>query len=93
MIKKIGLCEGRHKINGISGYIFGKEVDPLDVIRLEKEAFNAITKIEADELHIYVTGLTVALIASLNACKKLNKKVVLYHFNRETGDYYPQEVL
>lgn len=48
-----------------------------------------------DTLHvnIYVTGLTVALIAAINACKVNNISVTLYHFNRETGTYYPQEVL
>lgn len=93
MIKKIGLCLGRREIGEVKEYIFPQEVNPLDVRGLEKQAFNVITKIEADELHIYVTGLTVALIASLNACKKLNQKVVLYHFDRTSGEYYPQEVL
>lgn len=93
MIKKIGLCLGRHKIKEVQEYIFPQEVNPLDVKELEETALEIVSKIEDDELHIYVTGLTVALIASLNACKKLNKKVVLYHFDRTSGKYYPQEVL
>lgn len=93
MIKKIGSCLGRHEIGEVKEYIFPQEVNPLDVKGLEETAFEVVSKIEADELHIYVTGLTVALIASLNACKKLNKKVVLYHFDRTSGEYYPQEVL
>lgn len=93
MVQKIGLCKGRHKIREVQNYIFPQEVNPLDVKGLEETALEIVSKIEADELHIYVTGLTVALIASLNACKKLNKKVVLYHFDRTSGEYYPQEVL
>lgn len=93
MVQKIGLCKGRHEIEEVKEYIFPQEVNPLDVKGLEETALEIVSKIEADELHIYVTGLTVALIASLNACKKLNKKVVLYHFDRTSGEYYPQEVL
>lgn len=43
-------------------------------------------------VNLYVTGLTVALIAALNVCRVLGLKVTLYHYNRETGSYYPQEV-
>lgn len=93
MVQKIGLCQGRHEIGEVKNYIFKQEVNPLDVKGLEETALEIVSKIEANELHIYVTGLTVALIASLNACKKLNKKVVLYHFDRASGKYYPQEVL
>lgn len=93
MVQKIGLCKGRHEIREVQNYIFPQEVNPLDVKGLEETSLEIVSKIEADELHVYVTGLTVALIASLNACKKLNKKVVLYHFDRTSGEYYPQEVL
>lgn len=93
MVQKIGLCQGRHEIGEVKNYIFKQEVNPLDVKGLEETALEIVSKIEANELHIYVTGLTVALIASLNACKKLNKKVILYHFDRTSGEYYPQEVL
>lgn len=43
-------------------------------------------------LNLYVTGLTVALIAVLNATRELNIKVTLWHFDRENGKYYSQEV-
>ena len=43
-------------------------------------------------LDLYVTGLTVALVAVLNVCREEGIKVTLYHFNRETGTYYAQEV-
>jgi hypothetical protein len=44
-------------------------------------------------LDLYVTGLTVALIACLNAMRQQQISVTLYHFDRETGEYYPQEVI
>lgn len=43
-------------------------------------------------INIYVTGLTVALIAALNVCRDENLKVTLYHYDRESGEYFPQEV-
>ena len=43
-------------------------------------------------LDLYVTGLTVALVAVLNVCREEGIKVTLYHVNRETGTYYAQEV-
>ena len=43
-------------------------------------------------LDLYVTGLTVALVAVLNVCREEDIKVTLYHFNRENGSYYEQKV-
>lgn len=45
------------------------------------------------KLNLYVTGLTVALIAVLNVCRKEGIKVTLYHYNTATKEYFPQEVL
>lgn len=39
-----------------------------------------------------VTGLTVALIAAINAAKEIGAVVTLYHFDRETGRYFGQSV-
>lgn len=43
-------------------------------------------------INIYVTGLTVALIAALNAMRKEGISVTLYHYDRDTDSYFPQEV-
>lgn len=43
-------------------------------------------------INIYVTGLTVALIASLNAMRKEGISVTLYHYDKDTDSYFPQEV-
>lgn len=43
---------------------------------------------------IYVTGLTAALIAALNACATLGvQSVTLMHFNKATGTYFNQKVV
>lgn len=45
------------------------------------------------DLVLYVTGLTVATVAVINVCTRVGISVKLMHFNQETGDYYPQEVM
>lgn len=45
-----------------------------------------------ESINIYVTGLTVALIAAINAAKEIGASVTLYHFDRETGNYFEQSV-
>lgn len=74
----------------IDGSIFGTELDPLDLTGMEREAAKQLRGVFT--LNLYVTGLTVALIAVLNVCREQKIKVTLYHYNRETGNYYPQEV-
>lgn len=89
----MALCSGRHEIKDAKdGAIFDVIQDPTDVKGLETEAINKLASLDIEYLELYVTGLTVALIASLNACKKLDIKVTLYHFDRETGIYYKQNV-
>lgn len=44
-------------------------------------------------LRLYVTGLSVALVAVLNACRGLGITVELLHYDRESGSYYSQEVV
>ncbi len=43
-------------------------------------------------LNLYVTGLTVALIAVLNVCRREGITVTLWHYNSADGSYYPQQV-
>lgn len=89
----MALCSGRHEIKEAKdGAIFDVIQDPTDVKGLERYALKKLLDLDIRFLNLYVTGLTVALIASLNACKKLNIKVTLYHFDRETGTYYKQNV-
>ena len=89
----MALCKGRHEIpEAMDGAIFEKAVNPLDVDGLEEEALARLSALEINFLDLYVTGLTVALIAALNAAKKLNIAVTLYHYDRESGKYYPQGV-
>lgn len=89
----MALCSGRHNIKEAEdGAIFDVIQDPTDVKGLERCALKKLLDLDIRYLNLYVTGLTVALIASLNACKKLDIKVTLWHFDRETSTYFSQEV-
>ena len=36
---------------------------------------------------------TIALIYILNSCKLYGLSITLYHYDKETGEYFPQEVM
>ena len=92
-VKLMALCKGRHEIpEAVDGAIFDSEVNPLKVAELEAEANYKLHTIGCKKLCLYVTGLTVALVAVLNACRELGITVWLYHYDRESGTYYVQEV-
>ena len=94
IIKRMALCKGRHDMpSEVQEAIFDCEVNPLDTDGLLKEVLQSNKLDNIDVLVIYVTGLTVALIAVLNACRMLGIKVFLKHYNRDNNSYYTQEVL
>jgi len=88
---KLGLCAGRHDIPGIEGYIFEGDVNPLDLDGMRMACHQKLKY--CSMLNLYVTGLTVALVAVINYCCHNHIPLTLWHFNREDGSYYPQEVL
>ena len=88
------LCDGRHDMPAcVQGSIFGNSVDPTDIDGLQMVADRFIGDLAVDSVAVYVTGLTVALVAVINACHKNKVKLTLMHFNRATGDYMPQVVM
>lgn len=91
----MGLCEGRHAIPQVTdGYIFPSEVNPTDIDALCDMACNKLSLYDNEiAINLYVTGLTVALVTVINICRSNNIKLTLYHYNRDTNDYFPQEVV
>lgn len=89
----MALCAGRHSIpDTVDGAVFDSITNPTDVSGLEAGAISRLSGSHIDLLNLYVTGLTVALIATINACKRLGIVVVLYHYDRDTGRYCRQYV-
>lgn len=94
----VGLIKGRHEIPEVNGlYIFNEPVDPTDVIGINEIAIARIKQLfnspnAEKSMNLYVTGLTVALVAVINACRMYHIKLVLWHYNRDTNRYFPQVV-
>ena len=100
---KLGLCKGRHNIQGVEEYIFENTLDPTNLKYMQDKALETINKYSNDVnylyLDLYVTGLTVATTSVINAVLEHNRtyknKVVLtlYHYNKDTDVYCPQQML
>lgn len=86
------LCEGRHEMpSDVQGSVFGNAIDPKDIdgmYNVAKERFKGASKVT-----LYVTGLTVALVECIKVCQDEDIGLVLMHFDRDTGTYYPQVVI
>lgn len=87
---KLGLCEGRHPIEGIEGYVFTSTLNPTDISYMSQVCHERLEF--CNGLDLYVTGLTVALVTVINYCCQNYIPLTLWHFDRDTGDYYPQKV-
>lgn len=90
----LGLCAGRHEIPNVSDYVFDSIEDITDVDGLQLRATQKLESLDLRNglLDLYVTGLTPALIATLNAARQLNIIVSLYHYNTQTEKYFRQFV-
>ena len=90
----MSVCAGRHDIpQAIDGSIFPNQIDPLNVTGMEAMAEAKLSSLEIKHLDLYVTGLTVAVVAVINSCHRLGITVTLFHHDRESGQYYSQEVV
>ena len=85
----VALCESRHDIpEACDGAIFPQVIeDPSDIQALERHASAVIKATHVNDLTVYVTGLTQALAATLNACRVYDVAVTLMHYNSATGKY------
>lgn len=102
--KHMALIAGRHEIpQATNGAVFTCPIeDVTNVQRLEEQAYKALKKAfgltepsnlrTVPELVLFVTGLSVALVAVLNVCQDECIKVTLMHYNSQTGEYFKQEV-
>ena len=90
-VPAFSLCAARHNIP-VPSCIFSNTVNPLDTHELELHAMKKLVSYKKQHIAVYVTGLSVALVAVINACKNLNIKLTLMHYDKNNGEYYQQEV-
>lgn len=83
------LCEGRHNTPAQEA-IFPNELNPLDIAGINLVARQKLMGFDA--VTVYVTGLSVALVEVIKVCVKYDISLTLMHFDRESGEYYPQIV-
>ena len=97
---KIGVCLGRHDIPNVVGYVFGT-LSPeqlTNVSELEIQAAERLGELvsqfgsEDCQVDLYATGLTVALLSIINAARINGHKLTVYHYDRDSGGYYPQPI-
>ena len=105
-----GLIANRHNMP-VQDFIFYEIKDPTEIKAIEEKAYERVkdilskageirsVKVNKDgyvRLDLYVTGLSVALIALIKACGKVHKenavniKLVLKHHNYKTKNYHNQ---
>ena len=90
---EVALCAGRHKIpQAKDGYIFENIPDPTNTLILQAQAQSALKEFHVRYVDLYVTGLTQALVATINAAKVEGISLTLYHYNKDTGEYFAQPV-
>lgn len=93
----LGTCKGRHEMP-VEKFVFETIEDTTDIVALRETVWSFIGDnfyeiLRAEQINIYVTGLTVALIEIVNQFKKMADNIVLMHYDVKTNTYYPQRVL
>lgn len=101
VVMRIGLCKGRHDIvdDGVTvtQFVFEEAIEsPHDFDKLYQSAHDFFKTLEIQgevkELHLFVTGLTSALVATLQAYRDFPfaPELILRHFNRDDSSYSRQ---
>lgn len=94
----VGTVSGRHKLP-VQEYIINEEIeDVTDVDSIQKKVDKYFEENIANvddkvELILYVTGLTLVVLAIVNACKKYGCDLVCMHYDRENDCYIGQKIL
>ena len=90
---RVGLCEGRHEIPEVEGYIFPKDFfesgdDMFDYEYMSHQIHEVLK--DKSNVAVYVTGFTPALVEVINYCTYNLVALEVYHFNRDTQSYVSQ---
>lgn len=92
MRKKIMcLFEGRHEMPSyVEGAVLREIHDITDLEEMSDQCH--MTLQDCNELVLFVTGLTPALVSVVNYCTYNHIKLTLMHWDRKTKSYFKQEV-
>lgn len=94
----VGTVSGRHQLP-VQEYVINEEIeDVTDVDSIQKKVNKYFEENIANvndkvELILYVTGLTLVVLAIVNACKKYGCDLVCMHYDRENDCYIGQKIL
>ena len=96
-IAEMVLCQSRHEIpQAVDGAVFPQEIRcPMYFPALRYDARKVLAEKYENgvrALDLYVTGLTPALLETLNAARELGIRVVTYHHDKDTGRYLPLSI-
>ena len=98
---RMALCEGRHETPSeliADGAVFNYSLTPDQIVNpnlLKDLAGDRLIELgitRGDRLNLVVTGLTIALTSTMNACRDLGVDLILLHYNRDTNDYIKQKI-
>lgn len=89
-IIRVALCDSRHDIpQAVNGSIFPETIEnPMDFDGMAEYVNRVLEPCRScHTLHVYVTGLTPALLTVINWCHAYGVSCVTWHYDRETGAY------
>ena len=93
---KVALCDRHEMPEDVTGSIFGATIDnPMMFNEMEQIVMAYISNAglkSGDNMYLYVTGLTAAVVAVINTCIRNKISLTLYHYDKNTGEYAPQHL-
>ena len=83
-VKDVSLFQHRHYMpESVQDAIYSTSIDPINVAKAESLAMTKMEALVKDGvvgINLYTTGLTMALLAALNAAAKCGIEVKVWHF-------------
>lgn len=92
-----GLIRGRHKMpDHVSFFVFESDIPQANIC--DSAYFDAVCTAFLDKhspsaVSVYVTGFTPALLALIKACSARGIGLTAYNYDRESKNFWKQEVL
>ena len=99
VVKNVALFEDRHLFpDYVTDYVFGKDKSwsPLDFIAFQQAAERRLLAWKAEGItgiNLYLTGLTSATVAAINACYVCKMYLKLFYNNFLVNEWTPQRIL